>query len=337
MSVTSLLRLPRVREHLDRVIPDFPKYISAPLLVPPATRNYSLVGTAFDYALRFELQRRYPYVRTQAWIAECAVNSLESTRQSFRTERDIERLFLEGKLPAGMVFIGSAGRNIKERDRKVARTILERAKREVGLYLQDPAPSDQAKASMVAHAIRLARLDAYYRQLFLDPEMEVADPSDVKDILRLLDLVPHENLADPKILWLNPTFGRYSSLVGGADCDLVSGDRLIDVKVTQHGVIKQDHIRQLVSYLILARAARRDDSTWPSIRRIGIYFARHGFLWTMPAEDILSNRSYTEVEKWYLKGAWRSPLSTKKTRSRATGRSRSPTKKTGRSGSTTPH
>ncbi|MDE3068878.1 MAG: hypothetical protein KGJ60_15200, partial [Verrucomicrobiota bacterium] len=37
---------------------------------PPLTKNYSLVGTAFDYLLRFYVERLNPNCKSGEWIAE---------------------------------------------------------------------------------------------------------------------------------------------------------------------------------------------------------------------------------------------------------------------------
>lgn len=269
MSVTSLLKLADVRKQLDRLVPDYPRRISAPLVAPPVTRSYALVGTAFDYALRFELERRCPHVQTKPWVAEAAMNVWQISMMTLTR----------------------------------AETILMNARCDVSTYVKDPAPSVETRATMAAHAIHLAKLDAVYRAAYVDPNMDIAESGDVDDVMRLLDIAPYEELTNPSTLWLNPTFGRYSEIVGGADCDLVSGDRLIDVKVTKNDAILPNYMRQLVSYAILGRGVRNDDPTWPSVRHIGIYFARHGHLWTLPSAAIFENPAYEDVEAWYFERA----------------------------------
>jgi hypothetical protein len=272
MSVVSLLELPEVCEQLDRIIPTFPPRISASLVAPPVTRAYALVGTAFDYAARFELQRRYPHVRTKDWVAENALDRLSNYTDDKRV--------LKG-----------------------AKNLVTTARRDCEAYVLTKNPSAEARATMAAHSIRLAKLDSVFRAGFVDPNMETADPGDVQDILRLLDVAPYEQLSHATTLWLNPIFDRYSGIVGGADCDLVSGDRLIDIKVTKSEAIQQKYVRQIVSYAILGRGARADSPEWPEIRHVGIYFARHAHLWTIPVENIFNHPDYAMVEKWYFQRA----------------------------------
>ncbi|RLJ00615.1 MAG: hypothetical protein DRP08_06425 [Candidatus Aenigmatarchaeota archaeon] len=47
-----------------------------------------------------------------------------------------------------------------------------------------------------------------------------------------------------KICILNPTFGRASELVHGADCDLVIDDTIIDIKTTQETKFRRDYFSQ---------------------------------------------------------------------------------------------
>ncbi len=50
-----------------------------------------------------------------------------------------------------------------------------------------------------------------------------------------------------------------------------SGNALIDIKVTKKDTIDASHIRQGVSYVILARGARKEGMTSPEMRSIGVY------------------------------------------------------------------
>ena len=45
---------------------------------PPMTKHYSLVGTAFDYLLRFYLEKENPNCVTEPWVAESAVPLLNA-------------------------------------------------------------------------------------------------------------------------------------------------------------------------------------------------------------------------------------------------------------------
>lgn len=267
MSVVELLRHPDVSRLLDSVTPAFPRQISAPIIMLPMTNRYSLVGIAFDYAIRFELKRLNSHACTERWVSEVALACTRGTH------------------------------------RKTAQKVVDVAKAAFENYVKNPNPSMAMRTTMVEHAIRLAKLDIIYRAGYMDPAMDVADPDDVHDILCLLAAVPYPTLAHPTTIYLNPTFGHYSRMVGGADCDLISGDTLIDIKVTKDTKIDARYVRQLLSYIVLARGARKHDNSFPEIRSIGLYFARHAHLWTLPINNITDHPQFPVVETAYLKYA----------------------------------
>lgn len=161
MSVVELLNSREVCGLLDSVMPPLEHRITVPMIAPPVTNHYPLVGTAFDYAIRFELQRRYPYpyVCAKPWVSESAVNLINA-----RLRRHVNK-------------------------------ILGAAKADFQRYITCRTPDKTARRAMAAHAIRLAKIDAIYRAGFVDPTMDVADPGDVRDVLQLLSKVPYGTLS----------------------------------------------------------------------------------------------------------------------------------------------
>ena len=57
MSLSSFLEQPDVMAVLKPLRPESRRKIDVPIKVEPRSGRYILVGTAFDYLLRFELQR----------------------------------------------------------------------------------------------------------------------------------------------------------------------------------------------------------------------------------------------------------------------------------------
>jgi hypothetical protein len=70
VNLTHFLEMSDVTARLKALRPNVPRKLSAPLQVEPRSNRYSMVGTAFDYLLRFELQRRAPHAVARRWIAE---------------------------------------------------------------------------------------------------------------------------------------------------------------------------------------------------------------------------------------------------------------------------
>lgn len=183
-----------------------------------------------------------------------------------------------------------------------AQNLLAEAKAAVGSFALTKAPDKTTQARIAAYAIRLAKLDTICRAGELDPDYESAAPEDVQDLVDLLAVVPFEGLLHPKIMLLNPTFGSTSSLVGGADTDLISGDLLVDFKTTKIGETKPESLDQLFGSFLLARKERSIDPTFPEINRVALYFCRHGHLWPLEASQWTSHPEFLACEEWFF---WR--------------------------------
>ena len=67
---------PDVKAKFKPLRPKLPRKITAPLKVQPRSRRYMMVGTAFDYLLRFELQRLAPHAVCERLVAETAAGLL---------------------------------------------------------------------------------------------------------------------------------------------------------------------------------------------------------------------------------------------------------------------
>lgn len=291
MSLTKFVAIPEVRDRLKPLRPNLPRKLNAPLRVEPRSNRYTLVGTAFDYLLRFELQRRAPHAISKRWIADHVLDLIWQDA---------------GPTSVGMDLMADADPDsyippdvLAER----VRAVLEDAKDAFSAYLEAKRPSGARRRDLAAHAIRLAKLDSVYRALRLEPDFEEATQDDVEDLIDLLDVVPFEELVHDRILLLNPDFGEVSELVSGADADLISGDSLIDIKTTKKGHMEAASLDQMLGYLLLAREAHSLDPAFPVINRLGIYFCRHGYLWSLDASTWTNQPAFPEIEEWFFECA----------------------------------
>lgn len=107
---------------------------------------------------------------------------------------------------------------------------------------------EEVLKTLATHALRLAALDYYYRARYLDPHPYKIIRAEVEEIVELLRVVPVAKFRHPEVMMLNPTFGLLSALVGGADADLICGDRFIEIKTVAEGRVKRQDVRQLVGY-----------------------------------------------------------------------------------------
>jgi hypothetical protein len=317
MSLTYFVTRPEVKARIKPLRPQPPRRIDTPLRVPVRTSHPRLVGTAFDYLLRFELQRRAPHAVAARWVAEHAPDCYWQPNFFADLWVNPHEVSLEVAEEAAK----------KEAER--ARGVLDRAKAAHASYLKRKRPTPSAREDLAAHALRLAKLDVVYRagiswwargEMYNSgqpdlsrPELawEEADPEDVKDLLALLAVVPFDDLLDDQVMLLNPNFGETSERVGGADADLIAGDMLIDFKTTKESEAKVEYVDQLLGYLLLARHRRRAEPTFPEVKRFGLYFSRHGHLWVRDASFWTSHPDFPELERWFFKHAkevFRRPL-----------------------------
>ena len=250
------------------------------MIAPPQTTNHPLVGTAFDYLLRFYVKRLNPKATDTKWIAECVV----------------ERGFFDSD---------------KRRGRK-ANAVVAEARERYTKYLRTGRVGDELLRSLMM----LAQLDPLSRGYVPEfrvnsdgaivPDFSFTDPSlaDIRDLRRLLSVVPPHLFRAKRVCLLNPTFGEASRLVGGADADLVIDGVLVDIKTTKRFRIAADVQRQILGYYILSRLGRVDRMPRRNrITRLGIYFARHGYLWTVNVKDIVDDRRLSTFAKWFVNRA----------------------------------
>ena len=70
MSLSSFLKNQDVKDEFARQFHKPGFTLKKEILGPPITNHYSLVGTAFDYLMRFYLKHLNPDAVTKRWVAE---------------------------------------------------------------------------------------------------------------------------------------------------------------------------------------------------------------------------------------------------------------------------
>ena len=297
MSLTSFLKIPAVKTLFRTEFPvsKMPAARTQNILrAPPVTRNYALVGSAFDYLLRFYLEHTNPShltVSGEKWIAEKSVDAYceypewNASPNHTPTPAEIEyhKVTLLARLRAAI---------------RTAKTLHAE-------YLQDGEITDD----LLTACIMLAKLDAYYRAGILNETFDQhADRGDLTDLRSLLSLAAEctSDLTATCHCLLNPEFGSASVLVGGADADIIVDGTLIDIKTTKHLKLTQDYYNQLIGYYVLSRLAGgtvggRKDIT---ITHLAVYFSRHGLLHTIPITGIITDEQrFAKFTRVFVAGA----------------------------------
>lgn len=79
------------------------------------------------------------------------------------------------------------------------------------------------------------------------------------------------NFKKPKNALFNPTFGKGSIVVGGADADLIADNTLIDIKTTKSFGCKAQHYNQIIGYYLLDKYQHDGVS---KLEKLGLYFSK---------------------------------------------------------------
>lgn len=268
MSLTFFLQIPAVKDLFKNEFPLERPKLTGEIKAIPVTKHYSLVGTAFDYLLRFFLEYKNPNCIAVPWVAEDALILLNKTVETNG-----------GKTPDAML-------DVLDR----INIFLLKARKIHGEYLKNGNLDDD----LIRTTIVLAQIDVIYRAGKIYSNFDQVDDGDVQDLRNLISLVNPDMFLAKKACYLNPTFGYGSALVSGADADLVIDDTLIDIKTIKLLSFTQNHYNQLIGYYILSKLGMINGLEETRISKIGIYFSRHGILHTISTDEIESNPGFPQ-------------------------------------------
>lgn len=239
-------------------------------LADPQTSNYALIGTAFDYVLRFEIERHYDDVDSKPWVARSGLNQAHLLTAN---SEDEDALYLDN--------------------------VLENAESHHQDYLESGTMTDD----LLAATLDLARLDWVYRSGRISDDFRQATNGDIADLRQLYEIIPEQEFSGLDSVLLNPTFGSASHLVSGADADLILDNTLLDIKTVKDPKLKPKYWRQLVGYAILADLAHDELEVMPELFQLGIYFSRHATVWRTSATRIYDHDKYDQFKMWFQKEA----------------------------------
>lgn len=290
MSLTDLIsneNSQRLRDEFKKVFPRPKITLADDVLAPPLTKNYSIVGGAFDYLLRFTIERRYESKAKSrgVWIADGAYSRILTKVESETSD---------------MIRVGYQRLTLQKRTEFIERlkSAYTDAKQNYANYLSDGLLTD----SLIVSSLFLARLDVYIRKRIIDDSIGHEAELDIIDLRHLLSIVKEELFTVNDLCFLNPSFGDGSRLVGGADADLIIDDTLIDVKVVTKLQLDRVLLNQLLGYYVLSLIGGvNSDPDLKPIKNVAIYFARHGVLKKMQISDFASEDKILKFKDWFIK------------------------------------
>jgi hypothetical protein len=265
MSLTSILKQKEVQQRFREEFPMPELDVNAEIVAPLRSDRPGHIGTAFDYLLRFTLRRLNPSVtHSSRWTAEVALSLLKG-----------EAL-----------------------DR--AREVIDQSKSALEAYTASGGLSDD----LLRACLQLAKLDVVTRTRggYDIADIDAIQPGEVEDLHRLHEVVPLESFQAEGLCLLNPTFGKASALVGGADADLLIDARLIDIKTVQDASLTRKMLNQLIGYYtlhVIGGIGERDPK--PSISQVGVYFSRHAHLVTFDLADVIDRSTFPDFVEWFAR------------------------------------
>jgi hypothetical protein len=288
MSLTRFITDPNHHELREQFKKSFPRpafVLNDPLLAPPLTNNYAIVGAAFDYLLRFWMEHHYgtKIIKKDRWVAEASFNYL--LKEKPLTDTTTLMIGFKRSVPI---------------DRNLFMKTLTKEFRASKANYEQYVNTGMHSDKIIRSALFLARLDVFYRSGMIDPNIGNESIDDINDLKALLKLLDKKHFHVKKYCFVNPNF-EGSGLVGGADADLIIDDTLVEIKVTKDLSLKRVHLNQLIGYYVLSLIGDRDKKLIsPPLKYIGIYFARHGVLWKIPISSLASPKDVDKFKDFFV-------------------------------------
>jgi hypothetical protein len=85
---------------------------------------------------------------------------------------------------------------------------------------------------------------------------------------------------------------------------MVIDDVMIEIKTMGDFELERGHFNQLIGYYILSRIGGIEGlPKTHSIKRLGIYFSRHGYLWMFKVSDVINEKQLSKFISWFKKRA----------------------------------
>lgn len=278
MSLKTFVERPNIKEAFDRLsMPDrkIKNKAATPLLVPDMKGLPGLAGTAFDYLARIHIERIFRgaeiKIFRRPWLSESAL--------AHSSSRDCDRVPF---------------------DSPILTTRQARALEEAHACAYEYIDGGGCLHCLVRGVQHMAQSDLLMRGIETaesEFESSMRLSTELSDLLTLFD--PIELFSPKESVILNPAFPNGAE-IGGADGDLIVDDRLIDIKTTVQLSLDKRYLLQLAGYAVLNELGgveTADGTRTVPISKVGVYFARHRYLYEVPIADLFPNDAFSEFRK----------------------------------------
>ncbi len=251
--------------------------INKEMLAPPQSDRYSLIGTAFDYLMRFYIKKINPDAIAEECIAIKGSRGLHSLELNIDTGR-LSWLPNEVAEQSEM-YLAEAEKN----------------------YIDYLPSSGRFKDELLESAIKLAQLDVRYRAGIVAKDLGIVHQEDIEDLRNLVTLLKPDQFLAKNLCLLNPSFDLPPEIPMSADADLLIDETLIDIKTTKNFKLSKTYLNQLLGYVTLNEIGNIGGlSPKPAITKIAIYYSRHAYLHVMDLKEIIDSNSYQSFIQWFV-------------------------------------
>lgn len=261
MSLTTLIKHNRnYREAVKKltVRPTIPK--GSCYFVEPRTKQYMLVGTAFDYLVGYAIEH----------LSGAKVHS----KSSLVADRSLAIMRYDGGDERFQLHLQNAEMRV------------EKLKQNADMFVKDGQLTDEFAAGL----IEVSQLDQIYRAgLYPGLPLPKASKKNVEDLMAMYSIMPVKRLTAMRSAFIAPDFGYSSQLVGGADADFIIDGSLLDTKTTIKKSIPLAMWCQVVGYYLLNHIEKRVGNPYVDIDQIGIYFSRFGEICEISVKDSIKD------------------------------------------------
>ncbi len=265
MSLSDFIGLPDVRARLKAEFPKPKLDIKQEILAAaPNGSDVRLVGTAFDYLLRFHIKYQNPQAQESGWIAESALYHFTRKRQN--------DLFNQAK------------------------KVIDQARNNYQEFLTN----GQFTNELLQSALLLGRLDAVMRAGYIHDAWSAINQQDIQDLRNLVPLLKPELFKSSGKIILNPSWEEAALLVRGADGDLIIDDLLVDFKTVKELKLELRDFYQLMGYYTLSAIDQKQGEDTVELKRLGIYFSRFGVLYQFNVEDVVNFETFPKFLDWFI-------------------------------------
>ncbi|MBN3945083.1 MAG: hypothetical protein HWQ38_00730 [Nostoc sp. NMS7] len=234
------------------------------LAAAPNGSDVRLVGTAFDYLLRFYIKYQNPHAQELEWIAEYALRHFNRRGQN--------DLFNQAK------------------------NVIDQARNNYQEFLTN----GQFTNELLQSALLLGRLDAVMRAGYIHDGWSAINQQDVQDLRNLVSLLKPDLFKSSEKTILNPTWTEAAQLVRAADGDLILDDLLVDFKTVKELKLELRGFHQLMGYYTLSVIQRKQEEDAIELKRLGIFFSRFGMLYEFNVRDVVNFDTFPNFLDWFI-------------------------------------